>query len=250
MQGAHRLPELLYWIYPAICLFIPVMTAHQDLEAVGSQNEGARAAGIIAKMKAAYANVNAYRTDVEVKEYREGRIAETRRFYYTFKKPDRVRIDMESPHPGLVLVYPDEEGKVSIKPGGPGHFFKLRLAPDNPFLTRRTGQRIDQTDLGLLIRNIEHSLTDRRYGKIVITVNDDRTVLEVVSADHFLPGVRTRYRYFIDKKTLLPTEVDELTPDGVLKRQVIFRDLKNMADIPDKFFQLDGENTGDGEPVR
>jgi hypothetical protein len=224
------------------------MTFAANLRAVPSPTPEEQVAAIIAKMKGAYAQVEGYRTDAEVEEYHEGRIAETRRFIYTFKKPDHVRIDMESPHPGLVLVYPDEGGKVSIKPGGLAHFFKLRLAPDNPLLTRRTGQRIDQTDMGLLIRNIEHSLTDRRYGKIAISGDNGRVVLDVLAADHFLPGIRTRYLFFIDEKTWLPTEVDELTPDGVLKRKVIFRDLKIMAGIPDKFFQLDGENTGDGQP--
>lgn len=232
------------------CLLILIMTLAAHPWAAPSPSQEEQVIGIIAKMKTAYAQVNGYRTDVVVEEYREGRIAEARHFLYTFKKPDHVRIDMESPHPGLVLVYPDEDGKVSIKPGGPAHFFKFRLAPDNPLLTRRTGQGIDQTDLGLLIRNIEHSLTDRRYGEIGISALNGRVALEVLSADHFLSDVRTLYRFIIDKKTWLPMEVDEFTPVGALKRKVIFRDLKTMADIPDKFFQLDGENTGDEEPGR
>ncbi len=201
-------------------------------------------------MKDAYARVTCYRTDAEVEEYREGRVRERRRFIYTFKKPDHLRIDMESPHPGLVLVYPDEGGKVSIKPGGVAHFFRLRLAPDNPLLESRTGQRIDQTDLGLLIRNIEHSLTDRLYGKVGISERNGRIVLDVLAADHFLPDVRTRYLFFIGTKTWLPTEVDEYTEDGILKRKVIFRDLKILTDIPDRFFRLDGEDGGNGESGR
>ena len=236
--------------FPRTCLVVLVMICAVNPRAVPAPTQEEQVIAIISKMKAAYARVEGYRTDVEVEEYREGRLSETRRFVYTFKKPDHLRIDMESPHPGLVLVYPDEEGKVSVKPGGIGHFFKLRLAPDNPLLTRRTGQRIDQTDLGLLIRNIEHSLTDRRFGEIGISGHNDRVILEVLAADHFLPGVRTRYRFHIDRKDWLPLEVDELTADGELKRKVKFRDLQIMTGIPDNFFRLDGENTGDGEPAR
>ncbi len=250
MRYSRFLSSFAKRAFPWTCLLVLVMAVAANLRAVPSSAPEERVAAIIAKMKSAYAQVEAYRTDAEVEEYREGRIAETRRFVYTFKKPDHLRIDMESPHPGLVLVYPDEEGKVSIKPGGLAHFFKLRLAPDNPLLTRRTGQRIDQTDLGLLIRNIEHSLTDQRYGEIGISSRNGSVVLDVLAADHFLAGIRTRYLFFIDKKTWLPTEVDELTPDAILKRKVIFRDLKIMAGIPDKFFQLDGENAADGQPAR
>jgi len=205
---------------------------------------------IVAKMEAVYAGVKAYQTETEVSEYREGRVAATKRFLYTFKKPDHLRIDMKSPYRGMVLVYPDENGKVAVQPGGWSRFLKLHLSPDSALLRTSAGQRIDQTDLGLLIRHIRHSLTDRRRGEIKVTGEGDRLLVEVLAEDHFHAGVLTLYRFFIDTTRWLPAEVQEFTQDGVLKRKVIFRDLRITADIPDSFFRINGGNSEDGRPGR
>ena len=53
--------------------------------------------------------------EVEVRNRGRGGNFETQRFYYAFEKPNRIRIDMESPHPGRVLVYPDKKLS-SVKP--------------------------------------------------------------------------------------------------------------------------------------
>ena len=220
-------------------------------EATSPPPEGDRVMGLIARMEAAYAVVPAYQTEMEVSEYREGRVVETKRFLYTFKKPDHMRIDMKSPNPGMILVYPDKGGKVGIKPGGWAGFLKLHLSPDSTLLRASAGQqRIDQTDLGLLIKNIVHSLTDRRRGEIKVSGNDDRETVEVLAEDHFRAGLLTLYNFTIDTQRWLPVEVMESTPDGVLRRKVILHNLKTAIAIPDSFFRIEGENTGDDQRDR
>jgi len=89
---------------------------------------------IITKMETSYAKVEENQAEIKVSEYRDGQIIEMKRFLYTFKKPYHLRIDMESPHPGTVLVYPDKNGKVTVKPGGWAGFLKLHLSLDSVFL--------------------------------------------------------------------------------------------------------------------
>ncbi len=187
---------------------------------------------IISRMKTAYARVSAYRVETEVTTYRHGRVDERRRFVYTFEKPDRLRIDMESPHPGMVLLYPDAQGKVLVQPGGWASFLHFHLSPDSSLLANAAAQRIDQTDFGLLIRNIAHSLTDRRHGPPALSTEDGKWVLEVLAEDHFRKGVLTRYRFTIDKATELPAAVQESTPDGIPERTVTFRHLDTSPDLP------------------
>jgi hypothetical protein len=191
-------------------------------------------------MEEAYAQIEQYQAETEVSEYRDGRVVETKRFGYSFKKPHQLRIDMESPYPGLILVYPDENGKVAVKFG----FVKLHLAPDNALLRDGAGQRIDQTDLGLLIKNISRSLTDQRHGEIGVAEQDGRLLLEVLAEDHFRAGVLTLYRFAIDRSRSLPVEVEELSPDGMLKRKVIFRKVRTAPEIPAGFFRIDGGGPG------
>jgi len=232
--------------FPGILLLIMVLLFIPATGAGLPPPKGDRVMGLIARMEAAYAQVKEYQTEMEVSEFRDGQVVETKRFLYTFRKPDKLRIDMKSPYPGMILIYPDKDGKVFIKPAGWAGIMKPRLSPGNSLLRIGAGQRLDQTDLGLLIRNIVHSLTDRRRGKIKVSGQDGREIVEVLAEDHFRAGVLTLYHFYLDKKRSLPVEVKESTPDGVLKRRVIFRNLRTSIAIPDSFFRIDGEDPGDG----
>jgi outer membrane lipoprotein-sorting protein len=193
---------------------------------------------LLNKMEAAYAEVKDYQTEVKSRVYQRDGSKNTKKFLYTFKKPNWIRLDFELPHPGMILVYPDKNGKVVIHPSGWIRFFKLHLSPDSFLLKDASKQRIDQTDLGLLIRNISHSLTDQRRGPVEVSEDDGRIELRVLADDHFRKGVTTRYRFLIDKELWLPAGVEELTPNGILKRTVTFRNLRMNIGVSDCFFQL------------
>ena len=241
-------PSTFRRTFPGIFLLVVALLFTPASRAGPSPPEGDRIMGLIARMESAYAHVPAYQMDMEVSEYREGRAVETKRFLYTFKKPGHMRIDMHSPNPGMILVYPDKDGKIVVKPGGWAGFLKLHLAPDSRLLrASAVEQRIDQTDLGLLIKNIVHSLTDRRHGEIKVSGEGGQEVVEVLAEDHFRAGLLTLYNFTIDKQRWLPVEVKESTPDGVLRRRVIFRNLKTAIAVPDSFFRIDGGNSGDDQ---
>jgi outer membrane lipoprotein-sorting protein len=220
-------------------LFFLAIFFSTDLRAAPYPAEQAMTA--VEKMKAAYAQVVEYQTEMEVREYRDREVVEKRCFLYTFKKPDHVRIDMQAPYSGMILVYPDKDGKVFVKPAGWMRFMKLHLSPDSSLLRSRTGQRLDQTDLGLLIGNIARSLADWRRGEIMVYGANDRLFIEVLAQDHFHPGMLTLYRFAVDTTLWLPVEVTEFTPEGVPKRRVLFRNLRTSISVPGSFFRIDEE---------
>ncbi len=195
---------------------------------------------LLKKMEGAYAGVKDYQTRVTVRTFKSDGSSEIEKFLYSFKKPQRIRLDFESPHAGMILVYPDKNGKVAVQPAGLARLLKLHLAPDSRLLKDSSGQRIDQTDLGLLITNISHSLTDQRRGPAEIEEKDGYVRVRVLAADHFRADVVTLYQFFIDKKLWLPVKVEEFTPDGRLGRSVIFEDLRINRGLGDDFFQLTG----------
>ncbi len=233
-----------------ICLLIHGMLLASDLAADCSPPNGEYSESIIEKMKAAYAQVGDYQTETDVRVYRDGQIAETERFLYTFKKPNHIRIDLEVPDNGTILVYPDVDGKVDVRPGGLTGFLRLHLSPGSALLRNLSGQRIDQTDLGLLIQNIARSLTNKRRGELNVSKQNGRVRIEVLAEDHFLTGVLTLYHFVIDKTRWLPVEVQEFTPDGIIKREVTFRHLRTSIGIPDSYFQIDGEKLKRVQPRR
>jgi outer membrane lipoprotein-sorting protein len=212
-------------VFATLSTLFQVVLAAPAAEAGLPATGAARIAAIVGKMEETYAQLQEYKTDTDVRTYRSGRIAEERRFLYTFQKPDRIRIELESPHAGTVVTYPDKNGRAVVKPGGWLGFLRLHYSPDSSVFTSSAGQRIDQTDLGLLIRNIGRSVTDQRRGAVDISEQDNQAVICVLADDHFLPGIQTLYRFTVDEMLWLPIAVQELTPDGALKRDIAFRNL-------------------------
>ncbi len=194
---------------------------------------------LLKKIEATYAEVKDYQAEIEDRTYNRDGSFQIKQFLYTFKEPGWIRLDFETPYSGMVLVYPDKNGEVVIRPAW-FPFFKFHLALDNPRLRVASGQRLDQTDLGLLIKNIGHSLTDQRRGPVEITEENPYIRIQVLAENHFQKGVVTLYHFLIDKELWLPVRVEESTPEGRLERKVILRNLKTNIGFPDSFFQLDG----------
>lgn len=190
---------------------------------------------LVKKMEASYAQVNDYQANVEVRTQLKDGSVETKKFMYSYKKPKWIRLDFESPHHGMALVYPDKNGKVLVH-----RVINLHLDLDSPLLQIQSGQRLNQTDLGLLIRNISNSLGEHRKGPVKITDEGAEIHIHVLAEDHFRKGVVTLYDFIIDKSLWLPMEVKESTPDGHLERVMTFHHLKTNLGIPASFFQLNG----------
>jgi outer membrane lipoprotein-sorting protein len=191
---------------------------------------------LITRMVAAYGKVRDYQTFTVVRNFESGEQAEVQKFLYSFRKPKQMRLDFETPHNGLVLVYPDKQGKVLVKFSGIARLLPLHLSPDNPRLMSGT-QRVDQSDMGLLIYKITHSLTDERVGKLSITEDQKFVDVRVLALNHFVPSTTTFYRFRIDKTLWLPVAVDESTPDGVPQRTVAFENLRINTGISDQFIK-------------
>lgn len=196
-------------------------------------------ATILDNMRKAFSDVYDYQVKVEVRLYRGTADFDTERFLYRFKKPDLIRIDVETPRAGTVLVYPDKNGKVVIRLPGFARFFPLRLSPDHFLLKGFMGQPIDKTDLGLLIENIGHSLDDQPYRTPNIEEQDGNIIIQVIAQDHFREGVITNYRFFIDTKLWLPIRVEESKPDGRLERTIAFYNLRINTGFSDRIFTID-----------
>ena len=202
---------------------------------------------IFEKMEKAYAAVNDYRAEVEVRTYGKDGSSETERFLYTFRKPGSIRLDFESPHGGMILIYPDKKGKVAVRPPGIAHFMKLHLAPGNPLITVSSGQPIDKTDLGSLIEHIGRSLTDERQGPVDEWSEAGNVNIRVPGLNHFRNHAPTLYEFSIDTRLWLPVAVKEMTPEGVLQRIVTFHNLEVNKNIPENLFRLDGEEEASQE---
>ena len=194
------------------------------------------AQALLKRIESAYESVTDYRVRVHVLLATEDGTKRTEEFLYTFKKPGKIRIDFHMPQPGTILIFPDDEGKVWVRPWG-WRFLDLHLPPDSMFLRNPSGQRIDQTDFGLLIRNMGRSMEEGRRGPLEILEEDRWVRIRVLAENHFRDGKVTRYEFVIDRNTFLPAEIEERTPGGIFERRISFRNLVINTGVSDSFFQ-------------
>ncbi len=205
----------------------------------GSSEPAPSSTGLMEHMRAAYARIEEYQVDMEVRTLEKGDSYDTEKFVYSFKRPDHVRLDLAVPHTGMVVIYPDREGKVLVKRREASRFLSLRLPPDSRLLRGYPGHRIDQSDMGRLIENIARSLTDEQRGPIEMSEKDGSVLLRVLAVDHFRPDRSTLYEFLIDAATWLPTGVTEMTPEGEVVRMTSFTNLRVNPRLPAGFFDTD-----------
>jgi len=192
---------------------------------------------ILNRVENSYAGIVTYRCLVRVNLYKNGKPGTTKVFWYSFRKPDHIRLDFKTPRTGMIVVFPDPEGKVAIHPPGLFGLFQFHLAEDNPLLRVSPGQAITQTSLGLLIENMGRSIGEDAIGAPEVTSEDrDSVAFQVLAKDHFQPGVSTRYRFRIDKRLWLPDMVEESSPEGIPTRKIHFEELRTDIFMPEDFF--------------
>jgi len=224
----------LSWLYVSIYVFV-------FLAFTNSINPASamvlNAESIVKKMEAAYAEVNDYEMMVEVRGPESEGSGKTESFIYTFKRPHAIHIEYESPHKGAILIYPHKDGHVLVRPWKWMPFFQFHLKPDSVFLKASSGQRIDQTDMGLLIQNIAKSVKQGQHGEVSITEKGGQIHLRVLADNHFRENEKTLYRFLIDKALWLPTTIQESTPDGIVERTITFYNLRVNIGVSDSLFQ-------------
>jgi outer membrane lipoprotein-sorting protein len=199
-----------------------------------------QAQGLLERMESAYRGVKDYQVLIHVVAPTEKTGKGPEEFLYTFKKPRQVRIDIQTPQFGTIVIFPDGKGKVWVRPWGL-RLLDLHLAPDSLFIANASGQRIDQTDLGLLIQNIRRSMHEGRRGALEIIEEPPNFRIRVLAEDHFREGKLTRYEFTIDGTTYFPAEIEERSADGTLERKITFRNLSINRGVPDHFFRLNDD---------
>ncbi|WP_212744085.1 DUF1571 domain-containing protein [Ramlibacter sp. 2FC] len=135
---------------------------------------------------------------------------------YFFRRPGWVRMEFLEPHRGLVLVYDPEAQRISLWPFGPGRWPRLRLAPDSPLLRERHGHRIDRSDVGALLENLQALRARGRLSPLGEAAVGGRQASgwEIAGdASTSVAGVQ-RYRVWFARDTLFPLQVESFGPGG------------------------------------
>jgi len=159
---------------------------------------------------------------------------------YSYKKPGFVRMDFINPHNGAQLVYNPVSKNVRLRPFGFAKLLVLTLSPDNSLVKSARGHRVDASDLGSFLQQVqrlqEHGKT-KIEGETTVGRNGALMVSVVGDKDIVLTGVHS-YRLWLDKTTLLPLKTMAYDHNGKLIDEVVFEDLELNPELADELFQF------------
>lgn len=159
---------------------------------------------------------------------------------YAYRKPGHVRMDFVSPHHGAVLIYDPTSRKVRLRPFGEHAPPALSLSPANPLVRDRSGNRVDQSDVGELLRHVR----ELQQGGVTTTLGEadigGRTVLRVsvVGAPaHAVAGGVHRYQLWLDAADGFPRKVISFEEDGETPLETVtLDDVEIDVAFPEHFF--------------
>lgn len=159
---------------------------------------------------------------------------------YFFKKPGYIRMEFEKPHNGAVLLYDPVKKEARLRPFGTLKSLELSLAPDN-WLIRSSGDHtVDGSDIGSFLRNAKKL---RDNGTIKNAGEDDlggrkAFVVEVQGKDALEAGGANRYRFWLEKTTMLPIKIDGYAATGEFLESVLMDGLEVNPVFPTDLFSF------------
>ncbi|MXN77584.1 DUF1571 domain-containing protein [Burkholderia sp. 4701] len=167
------------------------------------------------------------------------RHGERTEIHYAYRKPGYIRMDFVSPHHGAVLIYDPASGKVRLRPFGAHVPPALSLSPANPLVRDASGHRVDQSDVGELLRNVRAL----QEGGVTVTQGEEtvggRTALRVSvtgAPAHAVAGVH-RYQLWLDTRDGFPLKVLSFADgDAQPLETVTLDDVEIDVAFPDHFF--------------
>ena len=160
------------------------------------------------------------------------------RMRYYYQKPGFVRMEFIRPHAGAVLIYNPSTQRVRLWPFGAGRFPELNLSPTNPLIRSSHGQRVDHSDVGALLDNVQ---TLRQSGSLEILDEQElagRTVqhLSVTGANNFTAYGVHSYELWLDATSLFPVKVISRNLQDAIIETVHMEDAEIDVPLPMKLF--------------
>lgn len=101
-----------------------------------------------ARLSAAWKEVRSYQCTYRAVTLYDGKTKETL-MKYSYAKPGKIRMDIEKPRKGAVLIYnPEVSPKVRVRPFPKASFAVLSYPLNHPRVTSGDGGTVDKSDLG------------------------------------------------------------------------------------------------------
>lgn len=154
---------------------------------------------------------------------------------YAYRKPGLVRMDVQSPYAGAVLIYRPLSQQVRLWPFGLS-WPSVGLSPAHPLVTSSRGHRVDQSDVGVLLRRV---LQLQQAGALALQESATfrgRAVWHLVITGPAGPNGVARYELWLDQPSLFPLKVISSDERGNRLETVWLEQIELDPVFPDNFF--------------
>ncbi len=205
-----------------------------DFDAAAGDED--RILAVAQHMEAAFKNLEDYSCEVKQIFYQNGAENQQYRFKFYFKKEKKIRVDFSYPHPGLTVIYNDNETKATVIPLRSLPAFKFRLSINNPQLRTLAGQRINQTDMGYFINFLSKNLNKVSQKENTFSEDEQRIEFLFRAMDYIEERSLEKYRISISKKYWLPIRIERYSSEGKLLELTDIKSYVLNAHLEDEFF--------------
>ncbi len=204
------------------------------LDAIAGDQD--RILAVVQSMETVFKKLEDYSCEVEQIFYQNGVEDQRYLFKFYFKKEKKIRVDFSQPHPGLTIIYNDEEKEATVIPFRSLPTLRLRLSVTSPLLKTLAGQRINQTDMGYFIDFVLKNLRKVPQRENTFYEDDQRVELLLRALDYIKGKSLEKYRISISKRFWLPTRIERYGSDGKLLEASDIKNYVINTHLEDSFF--------------
>jgi outer membrane lipoprotein-sorting protein len=180
-----------------------------------------------------YATINSYQATIRSSRDSQGEI-----IHYHYQQPGLIRMEFIQPHKGAVLIYKPQDRRAYLWPFGSTKLPPLVLSPDNRLIRSPTGQQVDRSDIGSLLKNIQALQKDGHtevLGKEPIDANETLHLVVTGNANGSVTEVH-RYHLWLDSKSEFPAKVISYDGNDKMIETVMLEDVQINPIFPERFF--------------
>lgn len=153
---------------------------------------------------------------------------------YSFQKPNKVRMDIEKPSKGAILIYnPDVSEKVKVMPFPKLPFFVLNYGLTDRRVSSDSGGTIDKSDLGNRIESFCRDLEKQRDSPFnVFTVT---APLQEIILSEIQNGKKFSRKFTFGENNLL-SKIEVLNEEGEILETFEWNNLNINLSFDPQFF--------------
>jgi outer membrane lipoprotein-sorting protein len=201
------------------------------------------------RIEEAYGKLQSYACDIEGIYFKSGREFERYVLRFSFRKPDRFRIEFSRPYSGVTIFYTEGEKDLTSRPLAAFPSVQFRFSVNNPLFKSPSGQAVNQMHLRYFLGFLRDNARALPQENAELKYDGEILSFWLNAKDYVEGKLPERYRIYIDSKLWLPARLERFDLAGTPLEFTIFSNCRINPALDGAFFDS-GYRDPATEPVR